>query len=89
MQAPLFTDIAADRAGVRFGLTATRSRQAARRLLEEMSGDAALFFPKIADLPEGLSEDEFRARFGDIDASPYTAMITRIDDRLNDIPLYQ
>lgn len=86
-----FTDLAADRAGVRFAEVATRSESSARRLQRTLSAGAreADFFPRVGDLPEGLSEAEFKAAYGDIDSQRYNAMVGRIDARIATVELYR
>jgi len=86
-----FTDIAADRTGVRFAEVATRSEASARRLQATLANGVTErdFFPLVADLPEGLSEFEFKAVYGDIDTEIYYGMIRRIDERIADIELYK
>lgn len=86
-----FTDIAADRAGVRFAEVATASETSARKLqvaLVEAGGERT-FFPRVTDLPEGLSEAEFKGAYGDIDTESYNAMIRQIDRRIEAISLYR
>lgn len=86
-----FTDIAADRTGVRFAEAATGSASSARKLQKALAGGAieSAFFPKVGDLPEGLSESEFKAAYGDIDTEAYDAMIRGIDRRIGKIELYK
>jgi hypothetical protein len=86
-----FTDIAADRTGVRFAEVATASPASARRLQDALANGAAEsdFFPRVGDLPEGLSEAEFKAAYGDIDTESYNAMIRAIDRRIEKIALYK
>jgi hypothetical protein len=86
-----FTDIAADRAGVRFAEVATRSESSARKLQRTLSNAPreSDFFPKVGDLPEGLSEAEFKAGYGDLDTPTYNAMIRKIDRRIEEVALYR
>ena len=82
-----FTDLAANRAGVRLGEAAT-GRQAAwlRQKLAAARGDAALL-PDFRDLPEFMPQAEFDRRFGPVGGPRYQAVIARIDARLNAHPL--
>jgi hypothetical protein len=86
-----FTDIAADRAGVRFAEIATRSESSARKLQAALADGAteSEFFPKVGDFPEGLSESEFKAAYGDLDTPRYNAIVERIDSRIEAVPLYK
>lgn len=84
-----FNDIAADRAGTRFGEKATRSRESARGLQDHFSGaltDRDLM-PEWVDLPEFLPEEEFRKRFGGVGAPAYRAMMEEIERRVEALPL--
>jgi hypothetical protein len=86
-----FTDLAADRAGVRFAEVATRSAASARRLQQVIAAGAreADFFPRVGDLPEGLSESDFKAAYGDLDTPRYNALVAKIDRRIAAIALYE
>jgi hypothetical protein len=86
-----FTDVAADRAGVRFAEVATGSPLSAKRLQERMSAGVieSSFFPRVGDLPEGLSADRFRAEYGDMSSPDYQRLAGQIERRIADIPLYQ
>jgi hypothetical protein len=86
-----FTDIAADRTGVRFAEVATASERSARKLQDTLAGSAgeSAFFPRVGDLPEGLSEADFKSTYGDLDTETYTAMIKAIDKRIAKVALYK
>ena len=86
-----FTDIAADRAGTVFGQHATRSAASARALQDKLAAGLveADFMPPARDLPEGLSEAEFKRRFGGPDAPPYRKVMQQIERRLENLALYQ
>ena len=80
-----FNDIAADRAGTRFGEKAVASIELAQQLqLRVASGlkDSDLM-PPWSDLPEFMSEVEFKRRFGGIDAPAYQQMMQEIDQRVS------
>src|SRR5581483_11453810 len=81
-----FNDIAADRAGTRFGETAAQSGSA-RQLQERLRAGAAEkdLMPATADLPEG----EFQRRFGGIDAPPHKKMMAEIEARIAALALYR
>jgi hypothetical protein len=86
-----FTDLAADRAGVKLGSTATASPEMARKIQKAMHNikDYRAFMPDIKHLPENLTRFEFKARFGSVDSPRYRAMIQIIDNRINALPIYQ
>ena len=80
-----FNDIAADRAGTRFGERAITNQSTARALQKLVStglSDADLM-PPWSDLPESMPEDEFKKRFGGIDAPAYQLMLKEIDTRVD------
>jgi hypothetical protein len=84
-----FTDLAADRAGVRLGERATGD--AATRVRQQLAAartDADLM-PDIRDLPEFMPQAEFDRRFGPVGSARYQRVIERIDARLNAHPLTQ
>lgn len=85
-----FTDLAADRAGSRFGELATRSPDAARRLQQRLAGSrkADDYFPAARDLPEFMPAAEFQRRFGGVGAPAYRAMMDEIERRIGALPLY-
>jgi hypothetical protein len=86
-----FTDIGADRMGVRFARRSTGDRATAIRFQNTLAAlrDERGFFPHLADLPEGMSEAEFRRRFGDVGSPAYERMVGEIDRRIDAIPLYR
>jgi len=84
-----FTDLAADRAGVRLGERATGD--AATRVLQQLAAartDADLM-PDIRDLPEFMPQAEFDRRFGPVGSARYQRVIEDIDARLDAHPLTQ
>jgi hypothetical protein len=86
-----FTDLAADRAGAKFGKMAVKTEKTARKLQEIMSQGAneSAFMPSIGGLPENLGAAEFSQRFGDINSPAFTAVRNQIDDRIAGCRLYQ
>lgn len=86
-----FIDLAADRAGTRFGQLAIASPKQARELQRFMSEaqDYTMIIPDIKGLPEQMDEPTFKTRFGDTSSELYRNMIAEIDDRINALTLYQ
>ncbi|HSK30267.1 MAG TPA: hypothetical protein VLA17_09910, partial [Candidatus Limnocylindria bacterium] len=75
-----FADIAANRAGTRFGVNAAdraRALQVQQRLAAGV-GESELM-PATADLPEKMAEAEFKRRFGGAGTPEYNRMIGEID----------
>jgi len=86
-----FGDLAADRTGVRLAEVATASAESARRVQDafaDLSGESH-FFPKAIDLPEDLTEAQFKARFGDVDTPEYESQVRTIDQRIAKIAVYK
>lgn len=86
-----FNDIAADRAGTRFGELATGpdgGMGKIKRLLVAGVRDADLL-PEVKDLPEFMQEVEFNRRYGGIGAPAYTKMMQDIERRIAALPLYR
>ena len=85
-----FNDIAADRAGTRFGEYAASSVSARKVQQRQRAGISEKdLMPPTEDLPEFMPEAEFKRRFGGIDAPKYTQMMAEIDRRIAMLPLYR
>ena len=84
-------DLAADKAGIQFGLLATQSEQSARLLQRKMqySTDYRAFIPTIKDLPENLSTLDFQQQYSSIYSKKYQQLLQLIDQRINACPIYQ
>jgi hypothetical protein len=82
-----FNDLAADRAGTRFGQQALRDPQGFQARLAAMRLDESDLLPAIADLPESMSAEEFARRFGGVGAPPYQRMLADIESRLDKLTL--
>ena len=86
-----FIDLAADKAGTRFGELATSLPENARKIQKAMSGikDYTDFMPDPRDLPEHMNEAEFKQRYQSIDSPAYQALSKQIDDRIAATPIYK
>lgn len=83
-----FRDMVADAAGVAFARAFLAAPpEAWKPMLARLGGEEAIL-PAFADLPENLSEAEFRVRYGDVDSAAYAAMVAEIEARVADLPLY-
>ena len=80
-----FNDLAADRAGTRFGERAVRE---ADKLQSQMLAglEESGLLPDIADLPESMQAREFTQRFGGVGGDAYRNMLQEIEARLNTVP---
>ena len=85
-----FIDLAADKAGTRFGEMATSSPENARKIQKAMSGikDYSDFMPDPRDLPEHMDEAEFKQRYQSIDSPAYQEISKQIDARIAATPIY-
>ena len=86
-----FVDLAADKAGIRFGEMATSSSENARKMQQVMSKikDYSDFMPDPRDLPEHMNEAEFKQRFESINSAIYLEVSQQIDARIAATPLYK
>ena len=80
-----FVDLAADRAGVRFAVAATGSQERAAALRARLRAGFVVedFFPPIDGLPENLTPEEFRQRYGRMGSPRYRAAVEEIEARLD------
>lgn len=81
-----FTDLAANRAGIRLGERALHEAVAVRDALRDARTDADLM-PDFRGLPEFMPQAEFARRFGVVGGARYQAEIARIDARIEAHPL--
>lgn len=86
-----FVDLAADKAGTRFGELATASPEKARKLQKALSEitNYSDIMPDPRDLPEHMNESEFKARYGSTSSAAYQQLSKEIDDRIAAIPIYK
>jgi len=83
-----FNDMAADRAGTRFGELAVAVAGATTLQARVAAGlRESDILPATADLPEFMPEAEFKARFGGVDGPGYRTMMETIERRVAALPL--
>jgi hypothetical protein len=83
-----FTDLAADRAGTRFGELITQHPDRLDLLLRADFDDDEIM-PALAGLPEDLSQHKLQKQFGGSGSPAYQRMTDEIGRRLDLMPLYQ
>jgi len=85
-----FIDLAADKAGTRFGEMATSSPENARKMQQAMAKikDYSDFMPDPRDLPEHMNEADFKQRFESTDSPVYKNILKQIDARIAAMPIY-
>ncbi len=86
-----FTDLAADRAGTRFGEIATASPGQARRVQQLVASGAREedLMPSVHDLPENMTAEAFRLRFNRIGSPAFNALRQQIEQRIAACRLYR
>lgn len=84
-----FVDLAADKAGTRFGLMAT-APESAQKFQQAMAyiKDYQAFMPDPSDLPEHMSTEEFAKRFGSTQSAEYQKLSQEIEARIAAAPIY-
>lgn len=85
-----FIDLAADKAGTRFGEMAISSPENARKMQKAMSviKDYSDFMPDPRDLPEHMNEADFKQRFESVNSPVYQEISKQIDARISATPIY-
>jgi hypothetical protein len=83
-----FNDLAADRAGTRFGELAVLAPARVQARLAAGASEAD-FMPDASDLPEFLPEAEFVARYGGVGGAAYQRMLADIDARIDALPMFR
>jgi hypothetical protein len=86
-----FVDLAADKAGTRFGLMATASPSSGQKLQQTMAKvkDYREFMPDPSDLPEHMNVEDFKKRFGSTQSEEYQTISQAIDARIAATLVYQ
>lgn len=84
-----FTDLAADRAGIRFAELALSNSGALRiqRMTSKLTQEK-MFFPSLSALPDGISQHAFEER-GGIESDYYKEYLAMINKRIDNLPLYE
>ena len=81
-----FNDLAADRAGTRFGELAVRAPGRLQARVTAGLAEADLL-PDVSDLPEFLTAAEFRQRYGTVGSPSYQRLLADIEARLDQAAL--
>jgi hypothetical protein len=81
-----FNDLAADRAGSRVGELALSHPLHVQRLLARPHTER-LLLPDVADLPEFLTEAQFRLLYGGVNGPGYRRVMKQIESRIQAMPL--
>ncbi len=86
-----FTDLGADRSGVRMAEFATANAASARSLQTFLTGQFSEedFIPDFLDLPEFLPNERFEREYGGVGGAGYNELLADIEGRLDRCRLYQ
>ena len=82
-----FADLAADRAGTRFGELAVRQPARLAAALAGGLGSEAIM-PATDGLPEPMQADAFRRRFGHVGSAAYQQVVDDIEQRIAALALF-
>mgnify|MGYP003700238977 CR=1 FL=1 len=85
-----FRDLAADMAGTQFGNRSVAGREAALAMQTAVARGLTdkQVMPPVDDLRESLSDQAFKAEFGDVGSVKYTAVVRDIERRVAALPVY-
>lgn len=86
-----FIDMAANAAGIRLAVTATRSEASAHAIQVRVRGGTNLsdMFPSTVELPENISGDSLQSDFGGLGGAETRRLLAEIDRRIAALPLYR
>lgn len=86
-----FVDMAANKAGIRFAVVATRDAASARQMQTKITRGVNVsdFVPNITDLPEGMADKKFQSEFGGLAGAETQRMFAEIDKRIESLPALQ
>ena len=85
-----FVDLAADMSGMALAQMASDPDTAgALQKLAEKGLRERDILPFIGGLPEGLSKEEFRHRYSEVDSPAYRKQVAEIQQRIDALPLYR
>ncbi len=83
-----FNDLAANRAGMRFGQFALQQPARLQEVLARGVAERSLM-PDVADLPEFLTQAEFQRRYQRIGSPGYQRLLADIEQRVERLALYR
>jgi hypothetical protein len=86
-----FVDMAANTAGIRLAVEATRNSMSAHAIQDRLRRhlDIAAVFPSIDGLPENLTGDQLQTDFGGIGGTETRRLLNEIDRRIAALALYR
>jgi hypothetical protein len=86
-----FIDMAANKAGIRLAVAATRDSAAAHRVQDRLASGVAVadILPAVTELPEGIPRGEFQARFGGLGGAETQRLLEEINRRITALGIYE
>ncbi|MCH8134959.1 MAG: hypothetical protein IIB77_03150 [Proteobacteria bacterium] len=86
-----FTDIGADRTGVRFAELAVSNPVNARAVQDKFAYGLveADFMAEFRDLPEFMDDSTFRRLYGGVGSTAYNAVVDDIENRISQTRLFR
>ncbi len=86
-----FVDMAANSAGIRLAVAATRNSPAAHTMQARIRRgvEASDLLPSLRDLPEGITRDQLQADYGGLSGAETRRLLGEIDRRIAELPLYR
>ncbi len=86
-----FSDLAADKAGLKFAEFITESKENAILAQSMLFGieDESIFFPSVYDLTNGIKGKDFDRVIGSIDSRVYKKLEGKVDRRISELQLYR
>jgi hypothetical protein len=86
-----FVDLAADKAGTRFGELATANPSSARKMQQAMATikDYTDFMPDPRNLPEHMDEETFKKLYGSVNSEAYQKVSQQIDALISATPIFK
>ncbi len=79
-----FVDMAANKAGIRFAVLATRDEESATAIQQRLASRVSIdeIFPQIDDLPEGITSEEFQSEYGGLGGKETQRLFRLTDERI-------
>ena len=86
-----FVDMAANSAGIRLAVAATRNSPAAHTMQTRIRQGVEVtdLLPSLHDLPEGIGRDQLQADYGGLSGALTRRLLGEIDRRIAELPLYR
>ena len=86
-----FVDMAANSAGIRLAVAATRNSESAHDVQTRILRGVAVadVFPSVADLPEKITGDALLKDYGGLGGAEARRLLAEIDRRIAELPLYR